>query len=101
MIKQDDRDTVKAQMIDGDYQVAQKIYQKNTGRTISQTYLCMFITGRKPATGKRPGSHQPSDMYQAICEAIEERLEAQKRIDKLAKSIRASTIEAAQAAGIV
>lgn len=100
MIKQEDRDLVKDKMIDGDYKEAQIIYQKLTGRTISQTYLCMFITGRKPATGKRTGSHQPEDMYQALCQAIQNRLDAQKRLDHIAASIRASTIETNQTAAI-
>lgn len=101
MINYTDRKIVQEQMQPGDYKVAATIYEKIASRPISEAMLYMFITGKKPCTGSRPGSHQPESMYRAICQAIQQRLAKQKGIDTLAASIRASTIEAAQAAGIV
>lgn len=84
----------------GDYKVAVSIYETIANRTISEGMLYMFITGLKPCTGKRRGSHQPEHMYEAICTAIQRRLDAQAIAGNLAAKIRASTIEANQAAAI-
>lgn len=98
MIKQEDRDTLNNLIMRGDIPRAADIYRKNTNRGISNHSLEKFIKGERKNYGDKPGTHQPEDMYNAIAQAIAERLQRAKRLQKLVDDIRESTIEAAAAA---
>jgi len=94
MIPYEDRTKVKEKMIGADLRVAVEIYKENTGRNISHQMLYCFIAGRKPCDGMRPSSHQPVEMYRAICQAIHKRQTQFANQGNIAAEIRAATIEA-------
>lgn len=96
MIKQESRDELKSLMVRGDIPRAKVIYRVNTGKVISESYLQMFSTGERKNMGS--GQHKPEDIYQALAEAVNERLERQARIQRLADEINKSTRAAAAAA---
>lgn len=87
-------------MENGDIKRAREHYVKATGRSISVSYLSMFINGDKPVTGNVPGSHQPDDMYAAIASAINERHERQLKLESLVLRIKESTVQASRAATV-
>lgn len=87
-------------MQNGDIKRARDHYKKATGRSISISYLSMFINGDKPVTGNIPGSHQPQDMYAAIAAAINERQDRQKQLENLVLRIKESTVQASRAATV-
>lgn len=75
MISKEDREALKKR-VDGqaaDYAAAAEIYQRISGRAISSKYLYKFVTGERQVTGKKPGSHNPVYIYEALVEAVEKR----------------------------
>lgn len=73
MIDTEQIDALAAQLQPGDLVGAVKIYEKIAYRQISTSILQKFIRRRHPFTGRRPGSHQPIDMYRAIAQAVAQR----------------------------
>lgn len=100
MITLEDRKFLLDQMQNGDMRRAKEHYKKATGRSISISYLSMFIHGDKPVTGAIVGSHQPGDIYAAIAAAISERLDRQKKIETLVSRIKESTMQASRSATV-
>lgn len=96
MIKQESRDELKKLMVRGDIPRAKVIYRVNTGKVISESYIQMFISGERKNLGS--GQHQPEDIYKAIADAVTERAERAKRVQRLADEINRSTKAAAAAA---
>ncbi len=73
MIQTTARETLKANLQNGDLITAAQIYEKNTNRSIHPSLLQKFIAGKHRFTGKAPKAHQPLQMYQAIAEAVAQR----------------------------
>lgn len=100
MINREQREHLRQYVATGDYDNAAKIYLANTGREISTIYVWMFVNGHKPVTGRKPGSHQPEDIYRAVAEAIAARIEREALLSKMIEQINQSTLAAAQAAAV-
>lgn len=100
MITQEQRDSLKRQMIYGDLTRAVSMYKRITGRQVSKKLLEKFLTGERKCAGLRPGSHDPIKMYEAISLTIRERYESQERMQRLADKILASTMEVSAAAAV-
>lgn len=95
MITQEHRDELRKLLKRGDIPRAALLYEQNTGRSISNSNMELFIKGERKNYGDKPGSHQPADMYKAIAQAISERMLREERLQKLVEDIRESTIAAA------
>lgn len=100
MVNSEYREAALHRLKRGDIKRSREIYMERFSRKISVSYIEMFIKGEKPVTGEKPGSHQPQDIYQAICEAIFEREAREARRAKMAEKIRKSTLEASRAAAL-
>lgn len=78
MISLNERKELEKLLQFSDYKTAAAIYTRNTGKFIYYRYLEKFIKGHRKASGERPGTHRPLDMYIALAEAERQRREAQK-----------------------
>lgn len=89
MIAQSER-TALLEKVQGesDYKKAAELYQEKTGRYIHYRYLYKFLSGQRHITGKKPGSHQPLDMYTAVVDAIKKREMEVEEMTGKAREIR-------------
>ena len=78
MISLSERDELAKKLCHSDYSTAASIYTRNTGRKLHYRYLEKFIKGERKCTGKKPGAHQPLEMYRALAEAYRQRIDAEK-----------------------
>lgn len=94
MINQSTRDELRAQIRKGDYETAAKIYKNVVNRYVTARYLEKFLKGQKNPTG-RTGCHDPSEMFEAIAQAVSQRhqreREATDKADALVKAIMRDT----------
>jgi len=89
MIAQSERkELLKEIKADEDYISAAAIYKQITGRKIYHRYLYRFLKGEIIITGKKPGSHQPLQMWEALVEAIVQRKMKEEMMTREAKAMR-------------
>lgn len=90
MISKEDREALKKR-VDGkaaDYVTAAEIYERITGRSIASRYLYKFITGERAVHGRKPGSHNPVHIYEALIEAVEKREKTEAEMATRANELR-------------
>lgn len=93
MIHQSERDALRTQIKKGDYEVAAKIYKDKHIRQVGRRYLQRFMEGLNNPSGTRPGSHQPIDMYEAVAQAVRERIQRENETTERARAMRYKLIE--------
>lgn len=96
MIHQSERDALRQQIKKGDYLSAAQIYKEKYIRQIGRRYLQAFIEGHNNPTGAHPGSHNPLHMYEAVAEAVRQRIQRENAATEQARAMRYKLIEKIQ-----